>query len=117
MPQIIGADEQRAALHTISAALKKVEVMNIFLNTENPTGEYTISFKNAEGKTISAPAISTAKADVDILIQNYKDSIVHEMTQLAEKNRIWLDEQDKRTFGMQVPDGEVTSVPDKSSYD
>lgn len=117
MPQIIGAAEQRAALHKISAALKKVEGMNVFLDAENPTGEYTISFKNAEGKTISAPAISTDKADVNSLIQNYKDSIVREMTQLAEKNRIWLDEQDKRTFGMHVPDEEVPHVPDTSSYE
>ena len=49
MPKIIGLTEQQSALREISAAVKKMDGINDFLNTPNPEGKYTISFE-AGGK-------------------------------------------------------------------
>ena len=45
MPKIIGLTEQQSALREISAAVKKMDGINDFLNTPNPEGKYTISFE------------------------------------------------------------------------
>ncbi len=39
MPKIIGLTEQQSALREISAAVKKMDGINDFLNTPNPEGE------------------------------------------------------------------------------
>ena len=110
MPSIIDADKQREALKTISAELKNVEGMNRFLRASNESCEYTISFKPAKGKMFSAKVISEDKVSIDALVRATKESIVQEMTLLAQQQRISFDEKDKKIFGIDQPAGSLPYV-------
>lgn len=100
MPKIIGQAEQLAAMKSITRSLKEMETTNKFLESSNPTGEYTISFKNEAGQMISIGILAKDKGVIDDLAMAYKKQVADEVLALAAANRIELDDDEKLVFGI-----------------
>lgn len=101
MPKIIGQAEQLAAVKSIKNSLKEMENTNKFLESSNPTGEYTISFKNAAGQMISIGILAHDKQMIDQLALAYKKQVAADVMELAANNRIELDDDEKKIFGIE----------------
>ncbi len=91
MPKIIGQAEQQQALKEITAMLKEVVAVNQFLNSQNESGKYTISFADTNNQKHSCTLFSSDKEDVDLLVLNYKDRLKEKIQSLTEEFRIALD--------------------------
>lgn len=100
MPTIIGQVEQRKALHDISTAVKKMSVINEFLQGTNPSGEYTVSYKSEDGKRHSTIMFCDDKSTIDSFVSANKRKFVEEMIALASQNNISLDSSDKIAFDL-----------------
>lgn len=101
MPKIIGQAAQQAAMRSIRSSLKEMELTNKFLHTPNPQDEYTISFKDATGHTISVTALSPDKQVIDDLARAYKRRVADSVVSLASENRIELDDSEKLILGIE----------------
>ncbi len=98
MPKIIGQKEQQDALKEIKKAVKEMENINAFLNAKDFSGQYTISFTDDKGKKLSATAYIEKKEDIERFIVHNKAKISSHIADLAEKNRIALDIDEKMTL-------------------
>lgn len=101
MPRIIGRAEQDEAVKKIKAALKELGVTKEFLETANPAGEYTISFKGPDKRTYSTTIFAKSKGAVDELAKAYRDRVAKDMMELAANNRIELEADEKEIFGVE----------------
>lgn len=100
MAYIIGLDERKNALNEINGIVKNVESVNELLNAKNPTGEFTFSMLDENNKKLKTKINFPNKADFDKLLESYKDRIRSYVLELAKKNEIDLDEDDKRILGI-----------------
>lgn len=118
MAQLKGYD----ALKKINALLKELENTNKFLETDNPEKIYNLSFsvsgslvpaedeesvsgkgkkkKRAKAPVIVALGYAEDKSLIDQLVRNYKDRVVSEVLELADKYSIELDDKDQKILGL-----------------
>lgn len=101
MPRIIGRAEQDEAVKKIKAALKELGVTKEFLEADNPTGEFTISFKGDAKHTYSTTIYAEDKSVVDELAKAYRERVAKDMMDLAANNRIELDPDEKEILGVE----------------
>lgn len=94
MAKILDQEEQRKALRNIVDSLKKLKNTNEFLDKEPPSGIYTISFTDADGKRCSADILVQDKQTIDALVLQHKEAENARIIKLAADNRIDLDEKD-----------------------
>jgi len=99
MPKIIGHAEQLQAVKDIKAALKDTKILNEFLETDNPTGKYTISCKGPTGQQITTTIEIPDKEILNNLILAYKQKVGEKVLQIAQNNRIELEEDERTVFG------------------
>ena len=102
MDSIMGQKEQQAALREIKAACKEMESTNKFLTCSNKEGKYTISYIADDGSRCSATADAASKDEIDRFILRHKQLITNNVVELADKNRIMLDPEEKELFGLEL---------------
>lgn len=100
MAKIIGLEQQQEALQSIRAGVKEIEKTNVFLQTANPSGKYTIFFTDSEGKRVASTIVCEDKSVVDQLVRQSKESAAQGLVSLAEENRIELEEEEKTVLGV-----------------
>ena len=110
MPKIIGQAEQQAAFKEIGSLLKGLEKTNQFLDKENPSGQFTISFTTEDGTKYSAIALAEHKSVVDNLVLNNKAAVRKRVEELAKEHRIGLDIDDKLVLDIQLTPEELEIV-------
>lgn len=91
MAQITGLQEMQRTLKAIEGKIKSLENLNLFLQSQNPTNEYTVGFAKTK-----ATLFCDKKETVDALVKAYKDKIVAEIETLAKDYSITLDETDRK---------------------
>ena len=101
MAKIIGLEKQKKALKEISTVIKEINSANEFLNTSNPTGEYTISFIPEAGKKVAVDITVSNKETIDQLVHAYKAMVRDHVTNLAAEHYISLDDQEKAILGIE----------------
>lgn len=94
MAKILGLKEQQKALREINSTLKEFEPINEFLKIQNPSDEYTISFKDENGKTIQTKLLCDDKEPINILVKAYKENLVQSIKQKAAQYNIGLEEEE-----------------------
>ena len=99
MAKIIGLKERQEALTEIQLSLKSLLPLNSFLEDDNPTHEYVISFASHKAKIKSKE-----KEKINALVEEYKKSIVSEILNLAESYEIELDDEEYALMGVQQPE-------------
>lgn len=100
MPKIIGQAEQQQAMRNIKAALKDLTITNQFLETQNPDGIYTVTFKDSEGNHYTTTVYSEEKHVLDSLARAYKKQVVDDAVRQAESNRIEFEPEDRQILGI-----------------
>ena len=100
MARIIGLKEKQGALKDIQAYLRTLSSLNSFIVAPNPTEEYIISFD-----THKVSFTCSDKSKIDALILAFKETIVKNITSLAQKYEIELDDDDRAL--MQIVSAEV----------
>lgn len=90
MAQIRGIKDMQLALKDIEKQLKTVKTINQFLETQNDSGMYTLSFGN-----YSTPLICKDTEKIQELVISSKQHLVAQIRATAEANRIELDEDDE----------------------
>jgi len=100
MPKIIGLAEQQAAVKKIKAILKDLGATKTFLDANNPSGEYTLSFKGIDNHMYSTTVYAEEKHLVDTLAEAYRKRMADEVQSLASQNRIELDPDEKEILGI-----------------
>ncbi len=98
MAKILDQEEQRKALRNINDSIKDIKSANEFLRNQNPNGVYVISFTGEDGKKYSAEIKVADKEEVNRLIISHKQQEKLRIVQLAEDNRIALDEEDNEVL-------------------
>ena len=91
MPKIIGQAEQQRALKDITSALKEVAIVNTFLQANNPSGKYTVTFTDASNEKHHCSLFTPDKEELDLLVLNYKDQLKAKILKLADEYRIALE--------------------------
>ena len=106
MAKITGLKERQLALSEIEAKLRLLENINLFLQTENTTGEYNIKFDK-----IRTCIVCEDKTQVNNLVASYKNTIAKAITDLAEQYSIELDQEDIKLINeIYVPDRKSTKI-------
>ena len=95
MAKIIGLKEKQAALKDIQQSLRSLAPLDAFVENENASTEYTISF-DAHKATLKCDD----KKKIDELVLAYKKTIVDHILTLAHDNQIELDEEDRQLMGL-----------------
>lgn len=107
MAKITGLKERQLALTSIESKLRSLETLNLFLLTDNPTGEYVIKFDK-----IKATISCDDKIKVNALVEAYKQTIAKDIHELAEKHLIELDQEDTKIINeLYVPDRKSVKTP------
>ena len=106
MPRIIGQAEQQSAMKEIRVALREMESTNLFLNTANKSGKYSILFTADDGTRCSAIAFTEKKEDIDRFVLHHKHRIANRVKALAEENRIALEIDEKLALGIDLTEEE-----------
>lgn len=112
MPQILGLEEQKQALNKISQMLKELSSINEFLEMENSTSLYEISFvkeepenemdseenekKKGKKQKVSAPFLCPDPQIVRQYVLAYKNERVNTVRELADTYRISLNYDDEK---------------------
>lgn len=100
MAKIIGLEQQQEALQNIRSGVKEVEKTNKFLETDNPSGKYTIFFNDSSGSRVVSTIVCEDKNVVDQLVRTSKENMAKQLNNLAEENRIELDPAEKSVLGL-----------------
>ena len=100
MAKIMNQAEQQKALKSIQRSLKDLISTNNFLDGENATGSYTISYVAPGGEHHSSEAFSLDKKAVNELVLAYKKKVVDETVKLAHDYHIELEDADFEIFGI-----------------
>lgn len=90
MAKIIGLKEKQLALKQIEQKMKALGPINEFLDAENPTGVYTLSF--ASFKT---PVLCRDSNIIKQLVLAYKNELVSELKTQAEQYSIEFEESEE----------------------
>lgn len=98
MANIIGLQEQQRALKEIQDILKDLAALNTFLSAQNPTGVYSITFSDEEGKKHKAE-LPAVKEEIAALAARYKKDKSDYVRKLASDKRIALDLEDEEILG------------------
>ena len=91
MAQIIGLKEKQEALAEIQSKIRSLETLNKFLQAENPSHEYVVSFAKTK-----APIFCEEKETIDALVKAYKEKVVEEINKKSAEFSICLDEEDNK---------------------
>lgn len=102
MPKIKILDEQNDALREISEMLKDVEGINKFLDSENESDEFTISFTSTGGKTVRAK-LHVDKAQLDKLLRKNKASMSSTAKKLCTRLHIEMEPGERVALGLEQP--------------
>lgn len=94
MAKIIGLKEKQAALKDIQQALRSLAPLNEFIEANNTSSEYTISFE-AHKATLKCED----KAKINELVLAHKKIIVDRILALSKANDIELDDEDLAVMG------------------
>lgn len=106
MAKITGLKERQLALAEIESKLRSLENLNLFLQTDNPSGEYSIKFDK-----IRTFILCEDKTQVNNLVLSYKQIIAKTIYELAEKHSIELDQEDIKVIDeLYVPDRKIAKV-------
>lgn len=89
MAQITGLVEQQEALKDISATLAVIKKLNKFFDTQTED-LITVSIWGVKASILAAD-----KANVDILVRNYKSTLVQHINSILEKYPIELNDEEK----------------------
>lgn len=100
MAKIMGYEQQQEAMKNIRSGLKEIEGTNVFLDSANETGKYTVYFSGPDGKRVSATILCPDKAVIDQLVRQYKESVAQDLASQAEANRIELEPDEKTILGL-----------------
>lgn len=102
MPKIKILDEQNDALREVSEMLKDVEGINKFLESENESDEFTISYTSTGGKTVRAK-LHVDKAQLDKLLKKNKASMSSTAKKLCARLHIEMEPEEKAALGLDQP--------------
>lgn len=117
MAYIAGLKESEQALVEIKKILKELEGINAFLEKDNPSALYKLSFtvkdteaydaaqaekpsKKSRGTQYTAPLICDDKEALNHFVQNYMDSRARTIKNLVDTHRICLSEEELDILGL-----------------
>lgn len=90
MAQLIGLKERQLGLVEIESKMKTLISVKDFLEKENPTGMYTISFEKQRIK-LHCPD----RQNINALVEGYKQSLINEIRALASKHSVEFEEDEE----------------------
>ena len=93
MAKIIGLKEKQLALKEINHKLKCLEPINEFLNAQNSSGVYTISFDSFKSFLLCKD-----EETIKNLVLAYKKELVAEIRSEADKFSIEFDEAEEASL-------------------
>lgn len=102
MAKILDQEQQKKALDNINESIKAMKKINEFLQAANPSGNYTLSFKDADDKKRIAEIHMADNAGIVSLLVGFKQKEKERIAALAEENRIELDPEDHDIMDFQV---------------
>lgn len=91
MAEIAGFKEMQEKLQEVKEKIRVIESLNDFLAQENHSNDYIISF----GKT-KVTVCCEDKNSINQIVINYKNRIVGEVREIAQRYSILLDEEDNK---------------------
>lgn len=90
MAKIIGLKEKQLALKQIEQKIKALGPINEFLEADNSTGIYTVSFGSVKSPLLCPDQVSIRK-----LVSDYKIKLVSEIRAQAEQYSIEFEEDEE----------------------
>lgn len=107
MAKILDQEEQQRALKNINDSIRDLKKGIEFLKANNPTGTYTITMVDGDGKKRSTDIKATSE-EINRLILSHREAEKTRIESLAKDNRIDLEESDIETLSF-VPNGSEAS--------
>lgn len=119
MATIAGMEEQQKALQNVREILKEIKGINDFLEIQNPTSKYELSFKveepveqtMQEGEKPAEPkkpkkrkhaiVFSGNPNTIKNMIRESKNEKIRILKEITDKYHIVLDEEERRIIGYQ----------------
>lgn len=101
MASIIGLADQQKALKEIKNSLKDLTTINEFLEAQNSSGVYTITFTSDDNKKYSTDIIVESKESINALAIKNKQKRCEDIVKKAEEYKIGLDSADKKILGIE----------------
>lgn len=90
MAKLKGLKERQLALKDINSKLKLLVPVNEFLNAENPSGIYTVSFDGYRASLLCKDGEAIRE-----LVLNYKKELVSEIRDLAVQHSIEFEAEEE----------------------
>lgn len=90
MPQLIGLKERQLGLSEIESKLRILSSVKDFLEKENPSGLYTLSFDKQRIKLFCPN-----REIINGLVDAYRKTLVDEIRALASQHSIEFNEEDE----------------------